>query len=44
MLFPSEAWLAAVIAVVNRHPDLAAALRDLGPDLAAVVEDRKSVV
>jgi hypothetical protein len=38
MLFPSEAWLAAVIAAVNRQPDLAAALRGLGPDLAAIVE------
>ena len=38
MLFPSEAWLAAVLAEVNRHPDLAAALAGLGADLAAVVE------
>ncbi|HET6923332.1 MAG TPA: SCP2 sterol-binding domain-containing protein [Anaeromyxobacteraceae bacterium] len=38
MLFPSEAWLAAVLGVVNRHPDLPRALAGLGADLAAVVE------
>ena len=38
MLFPSEAWLAAVLAAVNRHPDLPRALSGLGADLAAVVE------
>lgn len=38
MLFPSEAWMQAVLAAVNAHPDLPAALQGLGPDLAAVVE------
>ncbi|HEY6105456.1 MAG TPA: SCP2 sterol-binding domain-containing protein [Anaeromyxobacteraceae bacterium] len=38
MRFPSEAWLAAVVEAVNRHPDLPRALAGLGPDLAAVVE------
>ena len=38
MLFASEPWLAAVVAAVNRHPDLARALAGLGSDLAAVVE------
>ncbi|HET9594981.1 MAG TPA: SCP2 sterol-binding domain-containing protein [Anaeromyxobacteraceae bacterium] len=38
MLFPSESWLAAVVAAVNRHPDLPAALAGLGRDLAAVIE------
>lgn len=38
MLFPSQAWLAALLDEVNRHPDLARALAGLGPDLAAVVE------
>lgn len=38
MLFPSEAWLAAVLGAVNRHPDLPRALAGLGADLAAVVE------
>lgn len=38
MLFPSEAWLAAVVEAVNRHPDLSRALAGLPADLAAVVE------
>ena len=38
MVFPSEAWLAAVVEAVNRHPDLPRALAGLGADLAAVVE------
>ena len=38
MLFPSEAWLTAVAAAANRHPDLSAALAGLGRDLAAVIE------
>lgn len=38
MVFPSQAWLAAVIAAVNRHPELPLALRGLGDDMAAVVE------
>jgi hypothetical protein len=38
VLFPSEAWLAAVAAAANRHPDLPAALAGLGRDLAAVIE------
>jgi len=38
VLFPSEAWLTAVVAAANRHPDLPEALRGLGVDLAAVVE------
>jgi hypothetical protein len=38
VLFPSEPWVAAVVAAVNRHPDLPAALAGLGRDLAAVIE------
>jgi hypothetical protein len=38
VLFPSEPWLAALVAAANRHPDLAAALAGLGEDLAAVIE------
>ncbi len=38
MIFPSPEWLAAVVAAVNAQPDLPAALRGLGSDLAAVVE------
>ncbi len=38
MRFPSEAWVATVVAAVNGHPDLAAALRGLGDDAVAVVE------
>ncbi len=38
MRFPSEPWVAAAVAAVNRHPDLAAALDGLGRDLAAVIE------
>ncbi|HEU4382882.1 MAG TPA: hypothetical protein VFR85_05190 [Anaeromyxobacteraceae bacterium] len=38
MVFPSEAWVAAVVGAVNRHPDLPRALAGLGSDLAAVVE------
>jgi len=38
VVFPSEAWLVAVAAAANRHPDLPAALRGLGDDLAAVIE------
>jgi hypothetical protein len=38
VIFPSAPWLSAVISAVNRHPDLAEALRGLGRDLAAVVE------
>ncbi len=38
MLFPSQQWLAAVLAAVDRHPDLPHALAGLGRDLAAVVE------
>jgi len=44
VLFPSEAWLAAVLAAVNRHPDLPRALAGLGADLAAVVEADPPVV
>ena len=36
--FASEAWIAAVVEGVNRHPDLPRALAGLGPDLALVVE------
>jgi hypothetical protein len=36
--FPSEEWAAALVAALNRQPDLAAALRGMAPDLAAVVE------
>ncbi len=38
MRFPSESWVTAAVAAVNRQPDLAAALDGLGRDLAAVVE------
>jgi SCP-2 sterol transfer family len=38
VVFPSQAWLSAVLAEVNQHPRLAEALSGLGPDLAAVVE------
>ncbi len=38
MVFPSESWVMAVVAAVNRHPNLASALRGLGDDLAAVIE------
>ena len=38
MLFASEPWVAAVVAAVNRHPDLPRALAGLGGDLAAVVD------
>ncbi len=38
MVFPSEAWLRAVLAAVTAPPDLPAALGGLGDDLAAVVE------
>jgi hypothetical protein len=38
VLFPSEPWLAALVAAANRHPDLPAALAGLGRDLAAVIE------
>jgi hypothetical protein len=38
LIFPSQTWLAAVIAEVNRQPRLGEALAGLGADLAAVVE------
>jgi hypothetical protein len=38
VLFPSEPWLAALVAAVNRDPGLAGALAGLGVDLAAVIE------
>ena len=38
MLFPSEAWLAALAAGLNRDPALPRALAGLGADVAAVVE------
>jgi hypothetical protein len=38
VIFPSREWLAAAVASVNAQPGLAAALRGLGEDLAAVVE------
>jgi hypothetical protein len=38
VLFPSPEWLGALVAAVNRHPDLPRALAGLGEDLAAVVE------
>jgi hypothetical protein len=38
VIFPSEPWIAALIAAVNRDPALAGALTGLGADLAAVVE------
>jgi hypothetical protein len=36
--FPSPEWAAGLVAALNRQPDLAAALRGLPADLAAVVE------
>jgi hypothetical protein len=44
VLFASEPGVAAVVAAVNRHPDLARALAGLGPDLAAVVERDRSLL
>lgn len=38
MRFPSPEWAAALVAALNRQPDLAAALSGLAADLAAVVE------
>ncbi len=38
MRFASEAWFAALVAELNRHPDLPKALAGLGRDAAAVVE------
>lgn len=38
MLFPSKAWLEAVVEALNRHPALPEAMSGLGSDLAAVVE------
>lgn len=37
MRFPSREWAAALVASLNRQPDLPEALRGLPPDLAAVV-------
>jgi len=36
--FPSQEWAAALVAALNRQPDLARALAGLPADLAAVVE------
>jgi hypothetical protein len=38
VLFASSPWVDAVVASVNRHPDLGRALAGLGADLAAVVD------
>ncbi|MFL5264287.1 MAG: hypothetical protein ACJ79L_17945 [Anaeromyxobacteraceae bacterium] len=38
MIFPSDAWLAALAAALNRDPALPRALAGLGADVAAVVE------
>ena len=38
MRFPSKEWAAALVAALNRQPDLARALSGLPADLAAVVE------
>ncbi len=38
MRFASEPWISALVAEVNRHPDLPRALGGLGADLALVVE------
>ena len=38
MVFPSEAWLGALVAALNRDPALPRALAGLGADVAAVVE------
>ena len=44
MIFLSQPWLEAVVAAANQHPDLPAALRGLGVDLAAVVEAEPPVL
>jgi len=36
--FPSPEWAAALVAALNRQPDLSSALSGLAADLAAVVE------
>ena len=38
MRFPSPEWAAALVAALNRQPDLPSALSGLAADLAAVVE------
>jgi SCP-2 sterol transfer family len=38
VIFLSKPWVEALVAAANRHPDLPAALRGLGADLAAVAE------
>jgi hypothetical protein len=38
MRFATQEWLAAVVAELNRHPDLGRALAGLPPDAAVVVE------
>jgi hypothetical protein len=38
MIFASKAWLEAVVAALNRQPDLARAMEGLGADVGAVVE------
>jgi hypothetical protein len=38
MIFGSTAWLGAIVAALNRHPDLAKAMSGLGADAGAVVE------
>ncbi len=38
MIFPSEKWLATMVAAVNGQPDLPRALAGLAAELAAVVE------
>jgi hypothetical protein len=38
MTFATRPWLDALVAALNRHPDLARALEGLGADAGAVVE------
>ena len=44
VLFASSPWVDAVVASVNRNPDLARALAGLGTDLAVVVEKVQKVL
>lgn len=44
MRFPSPEWAAALVAALNRQPDLPSALSGLAADLAAVVEAQPPAV
>jgi hypothetical protein len=41
MVFGSKAWMAALVAELNRHPDLGRALGGLGRDAALIVEAQR---